>query len=101
MCGQCRGTTSAKSKRSADEAVYCSCRCGVADGAMDTEPNFNFCECPTGFSCSQVRPDVGIGDHLLTGKYCVKENTEYKADPINECGKVIGFVDTKTCEGQN
>ena len=100
VCGQCSGDSGAKSRRSADEAVYCSCRCGVADGAAD-EPDFNFCECPTGFSCSQVRPDVGIGDPLLAGKYCVKEGTEFKGDQITECKKVVGFVDSPTCEGSN
>ena len=100
VCGQCTGSSAAKSHRSADQAVYCSCRCGVADGATDLEPNFNFCECPTGFSCSQVRPDVGIGDHLLTGKYCVKEGTEYTGNKVTECGKVVGNKDS-TCEGTN
>ncbi len=100
VCGQCAGTTSAKSTRSAEQSVYCSCRCGVADGAADPEANFNFCECPTGFSCSQVRPDVGIGDPLLAGKYCVKEGTEYKGNKVTECGHVDGFKDS-TCEGTN
>jgi hypothetical protein len=100
VCGQCAGSAAKKSTRSAAQSVYCSCRCGVADGATDLEPNFNFCECPTGFSCSQVRPDVGIGDHLLTGKYCVKEATEYLGNAVTECGKVIGNRDS-TCEGTN
>ena len=100
VCGQCTGSSAKKSTRSADQSVYCSCRCGVAEGATDPEPNFNFCECPTGFSCSQVRPDVGIGDHLLTGKYCVKEATEYLGNSVSECGKVIGNKDS-TCEGTN
>jgi hypothetical protein len=100
VCGQCTGSSAAKSQRSADLSVYCSCRCGVADGATDPEPNFNFCECPTGFSCSQVRPDVGIGDPLLAGKYCIKEGSEFKGNTVTECGKVIGNKDS-TCEGTN
>jgi hypothetical protein len=102
VCGQCLGTVdkktgavTKKSTRSADQSVYCSCRCGVADGA-DPEPNFNFCECPTGFSCSQVRPNVGLGDIQITGKYCVKEDTEYTGAPVGECGTVTGYLD-KTC----
>ena len=98
VCGQCTGSSSAKSNRSAVQAVYCSCRCGVADDATDQEPNFNFCECPTGFSCSQVRPNVGIGDPLLTGKYCVKESTEYTGNQLNQCGNVVG-AKGDTCEG--
>lgn len=98
VCGQCTGDATAKSHRSADESVYCSCRCGIADGAAE-EPNFNFCECPTGFACSLVRPDVGLGDTQITGKYCIKEATEYKNDPLAECGGVDGHLDTATCEG--
>ena len=102
VCGQCigtvdaKGTVTKKSTRSADQSVYCSCRCGVAEGAPD-EPNFNFCQCPTGFECSQVRPYLGtLGDPLITGKYCVKADTEYKSQPVGECGKVTGHVDS-TC----
>jgi hypothetical protein len=99
VCGQCVGSSAMKSNRSADQAVYCSCRCGIADDAAP-EPNFNFCECPTGFSCSQVRPDVGIGDPLLAGKYCIKDATEFKDNALTECGHVDGFKDA-TCEGSN
>lgn len=100
VCGQCSGNSSGKSHRSADQAVYCSCRCGVADGAKDLEPDFNFCECPTGFSCEQVRPDVGIGDHLLTGKYCLKDDTKFSGNQLTECTTVVGHIDP-TCQGQN
>lgn len=94
VCGQCGKEENKKkvSTRSADQAVYCSCRCGIAEGAP-AEDNFNFCECPTGFSCSEVRPSVGIGDPLITGKYCVKEGTEYKREAVGECNGVTGFVD--------
>ncbi len=95
VCGQCVGTATKKSTRSADQSVYCSCRCGIAEGAP-AEDNFNFCECPTGFSCSEVRPSVGLGDPLITGKYCVKEGTEYKGEPVGECNGVTGYTDA-TC----
>ena len=101
VCGQCgkeEGEGDARHKastRGADQSVYCSCRCGIADGAP-AEDNFNFCECPTGFSCSEVRPFVGIGDPLITGKYCVKEGTAYKSEPVGECNGVTGIVDA-TC----
>ena len=103
VCGQC-GNQKAKdavkkSTRSAEQSVYCSCRCGTAEGAP-AEDNFNFCECPTGFSCSEVRPAVGLGDPLITGKYCVKEGTEYQGLPVGECGGVTGEVDSQLCEGQ-
>jgi len=101
VCGQCAGTTNKEGKpetpspRSADQAVYCSCRCEIADGA-DPEPNFNFCTCPTGFKCSQVRPNIGLGDIQVTGKYCVKEETQYAG--TQDCGDVIGNWDA-TCSG--
>lgn len=102
VCGQCAGITDTNLKtttpspRGADQAVYCSCRCDIADGAA-AEPNFNFCTCPTGFSCSQVRPNVGLGDIQVTGKYCVKDDAEYTGK-LGECGEVVGTWDT-TCSG--
>jgi len=85
VCGQC----DRKANRDAEQAVYCSCRCGTADGAPE-EPNFNFCTCPTGFTCSEIRPYIGLGDPLLTGKYCVKEGTAYTTGTFNACGAVAG-----------
>lgn len=83
VCGQC----DSESRRSAAEAVYCSCRCGVADGEPD-EPNFPFCACPDGFTCSQIRPKLGFGDERLNGKYCIKEGSEYVHGA--SCGVVAG-----------
>ncbi len=92
VCGQCAGN----SNRDADKAVYCSCRCGVADGEPD-DPDFNFCECPDGFECSEIRKDVGLGDKQITGKYCIKAGTQF----VNEqaCGVVNGYYDSKQCKG--
>lgn len=93
VCGQC----AAKSNRNADQAVYCSCRCDVATG-RERDPNFNYCECPTGFSCTEIRPDVGLGDSQLTGKYCIKEGTTFSGDSLS-CGQVNGHFDATTCKG--
>ena len=113
VCGQCEG----ESKRNADNAVYCSCRCcpkccdeateqekaegkcvdktkGVCGSACD--PNFNYCSCPSGFSCSEIRKNVGLGDAQLTGSYCIKEGTEYKGPQF--CGEVQGVLN-KECIG--
>lgn len=93
VCGQC----AAKSNRNAAQSVYCSCRCGVAEG--DTpDPNFNYCECPTGFSCSEIRRNVGLGDSQITGKYCIKEGSEFNGDALS-CGSVSGHFDPITCRG--
>jgi hypothetical protein len=93
VCGQCGD----QSTRSAAQAVYCSCRCAVADGEPD-DPNFNFCECPTGFTCEQIRPNVGLGDKQLTGKYCIKEKTAYIGE--SQCGAgVKGHWNATQCKG--
>ncbi len=102
VCGQC----DSDGLRDAKNSVYCSCRCGVAEGQPEDE-NFNFCECPDGFECAEVRPDIGLGDTQLTGKYCVK-----KDDPLinkdtgkidtsaaaTKCGNVVGQAGGE-CEG--
>jgi hypothetical protein len=88
VCGQCNS----ESKRDKDNAVYCSCRCGLAEGEDPDAPenaNFNFCDCPKGFECKEIRKNVGLGDPLISGKYCIKETTEYVSE--NNCGTVQGF----------
>lgn len=92
VCGQCADD----SNRNAEQAVYCSCRCGVAEGEED-DPDFNFCECPDGFSCSEIRKDVGLGDKQITGKYCIKEKTNFTNEQA--CGAVQGYFDSEQCKG--
>lgn len=87
VCGQC----DAENLRNAENAVYCSCRCGAAEGAP-ADDNFNFCECPDGFQCAEVRPFLDLGDQQLTGKYCVKAD-----DPIVSDGKVEVTRATQSC----
>lgn len=106
VCGQC----DADSQRNADKAVYCSCRCcpkccddpsltpeekaagACADDNCGTkcDPNFNYCSCPSGFTCSEIRKNVGLGDAQLTGSYCIHEGSQYKGPTI--CGSVAGAV---------
>ncbi|WP_437681260.1 hypothetical protein [Sorangium sp. So ce131] len=92
VCGQC----APDSNRNAEQAVYCSCRCGVAEGE-EPDPNFNFCECPQGFACREIRPNVGLGDEKITGKYCIKEKSEFENGQA--CGQVQGRYDSEQCEG--
>ncbi len=83
VCGQCEG-------RKAADAVYCSCRCGSpSENPPDGDENFNFCDCPDGFSCEEVRRNVGLGDAQLTGKFCVRQGTIYENEL--QCGDVVGF----------
>jgi hypothetical protein len=93
VCGQC----DSESKRGAEQAVYCSCRCGVAENEKEEDSDFNFCTCPSGFTCSEIRPNVGLGDPQITGKYCIKEKTEFNGDRL-ECKEVAGHWDA-TCDG--
>ncbi len=61
--------------RTADKAVYCSCRCANAEGK--TDDGANYCACPSGFSCTQLVAPIGVGNSGLTGAYCVKDKTAY------------------------
>ncbi len=94
VCGQCDGD------RSADQAVYCSCRCDVAPGQAK-DPNFNFCTCPTGFTCSAIRPFEGLGDPELAGSYCVKTGTEFKdeATAVSGCSVAGHKGSSPSCDG--
>ena len=59
-------------ERTADKAVYCSCRC---DGA---EKNARYCKCPSGYACEHAIDNIGVGDAQLAGSYCIRNGTEYK-----------------------
>ncbi len=102
VCGQCAEA----SKRDAKGAVYCSCRCGPPEkdgdpntNDIDPDDDFNYCTCPDGFTCSEIRKDVGLGDAQITGKYCIKQDTEWKSEAEAECGDVAGYYDTQQCQG--
>ncbi len=82
------------SKRLAENAVYCSCRC---DG-----PNSNarYCKCPSGFSCTHDFDDVGLGQAELVGSYCIRNGGQYDPkDPGVQCSPVGGPTATEkgTC----
>lgn len=90
VCGQCEKGPG----RRAAEGIYCSCRCGLADGAAPD--GSELCACPVGFECAQIRPDVGIGDPQLTGKYCIKQGTSFAG--VSQCGIVDGHL-SGDCDG--
>jgi len=92
VCGQCDESGG----RNADKAVYCSCRCGEplnADGSeQPRDPNFNYCDCPDGFECKEIRKNIGISDPQLAGQYCVKKDTATSVGEAGaKCGSVKGF----------
>jgi hypothetical protein len=62
-------------ERTADKTVYCSCRCADLNG---TQNGGNFCNCPSGFSCTQLVSSLSSGtDQGLTGGYCIKQGTAF------------------------
>ena len=69
--------------RTADKAVYCSCRCQNVDGR--TDDGANYCACPDGFHCSQLVTSIGAANEGLTGGYCVKDGTDFNR--ANACGQ--------------
>ena len=63
--------------RQADQAVYCSCRCAGPD------PSARYCECPSGFSCAPVVPNLELGQKQLPGSYCIRNDSGYDENRIN------------------
>ncbi len=58
--------------RPAESTVYCSCRCDGPDSSA------RYCECPDGYECTQLVPNVGVGGEQLRGSsYCIKKGTEF------------------------
>lgn len=64
--------------RTAEKAVYCSCRCANADGR--TDDGSNYCPCSEGFECKALVARIGIRDDALAGSYCIKKGSAYAAD---------------------
>jgi hypothetical protein len=112
VCGQCDSS----SFRDAPDAVYCSCRCCAPCCAAGTQPsatnpcstdtstcgtacdpNFNYCSCPSGFTCTDIRPNVGLGDQELAGAYCIKAGSAFTT--TSGCGNVVGNADPANCQG--
>lgn len=72
--------------RQADDAVYCSCRCAGPDAGA------RYCECPSGFTCTELVDDLGLGRGQLAGSYCIRDGTEYdpQASDRAECSSGRG-----------
>ena len=61
--------------RTADKAVYCSCRCANANGR--TDDGSSYCACGAGFECAPLVVSIGADPEHITGSYCIKANTAY------------------------
>jgi hypothetical protein len=79
--------------RTADKAVYCSCRCANLNN--QTNDGANYCSCPDGFDCTQLVTSIGVGNEGLTGAYCVKHGTQY--NPTNPANGVDCNSQSKNC----
>lgn len=64
-------------ERRTDQAVYCSCRCGGPDA------NARYCECPDGFTCSKVVPELALGKAQLPGSYCIRAGSDYVSERVS------------------
>lgn len=71
--------------RRAKDAVYCSCRCAGPDKSA------KYCECPSGYSCSPLVPDLGFDREQLVGSYCIKNGTEHTGNTNgSSCSLEVG-----------
>ncbi|MEI9938857.1 MAG: hypothetical protein WDO69_16690 [Pseudomonadota bacterium] len=66
--------------RTADKAVYCSCRCDGEDS------NARYCKCPSGYACTHLVDDLHLGGAQLAGSYCQRDGTGYlPSQTTNDC----------------
>jgi hypothetical protein len=63
--------------RTADTAVYCSCRC---DGE---NTNARYCKCPSGYACLHEIDDIGLGNAELAGSYCIRNGSAYNQQALS------------------
>jgi hypothetical protein len=70
-----------RTERPPELAVYCSCRCAGDD------PNARYCECPSGFECSEVVANRGQGASELAGSYCIRSGSDVDPNRVDsrEC----------------
>ncbi|MBN2192954.1 MAG: hypothetical protein JW751_09065 [Polyangiaceae bacterium] len=67
--------------RQANDTVYCSCRCANAEGK--TDDGANYCDpCPSGYTCTQLIDDLGLGNEQLAGAYCIRNGTKFEVDTV-------------------
>ena len=79
--------------RTANKAVYCSCRCADING--EKTGGSNYCAGPDGFSCQRLVTSIGTGNEGLTGSYCIKAGTDYVAG--SSCNAGTGTCTSPNC----
>jgi hypothetical protein len=64
--------------RTADKAVYCSCRCAGDDS------NARYCKCPSGYGCTHLVDNLNLGGGQLAGSYCVRDGTTFAPGQVTD-----------------
>ncbi|MEO6598450.1 MAG: hypothetical protein ABIQ16_01160 [Polyangiaceae bacterium] len=80
--------------RTADKAVYCSCRCDGED------KNARYCKCPSGYACDHLVDDLHLGGGQLAGSYCVRDGTQYSTTASTKDCAPLGYptiMSTPSC----
>ncbi|HEX8793713.1 MAG TPA: hypothetical protein VF765_22375 [Polyangiaceae bacterium] len=80
--------------RPSAKTVTCSCRC--ANAAGKTDDGAQYCSCPGGFQCTQLVPELTMGDPRA-GAYCIANGSDY--DSLTSCTGLAG-CDPETKTGQ-
>jgi hypothetical protein len=76
--------------RTADKAVYCSCRCDGED------KNARYCKCPSGYACDHLVDDLHLGGGQLAGSYCVRDGTQYSTTASTKECSPTGYPTVNT-----
>src|SRR5207253_3027726 len=65
--------------RRPEVSVYCSCRCAGDD------PNARYCECPSGFTCSDIGVNQlqGQTNAQQAGSYCIRAGSDVDPSTID------------------
>jgi len=72
--------------RTADKAVYCSCRCNGQD------KNARYCKCPSGYACTNLVDDYHFASGgQLAGSYCVRDGTLYQEQQLGRPCSPLGY----------
>jgi hypothetical protein len=71
--------------RTADNAVYCSCRCEGDD------KNARYCKCPSGYACTHLVDNLNLGGSQLAGSYCVRDNTGFSPSQLGTNCSPTGY----------
>ena len=81
--------------RTADKAVYCSCRCDGED------KNARYCKCPSGYACTHLVDDLHLGGGQLAGSYCVRDSTGFDPSQLGTDCSPTGWPTVKDAANPN